>query len=262
VCFADIRQPLTLSINGDRQKTSNTNDKRVSKFQLQRLRKKISLRFFVTTSVTLINCTLVSVNPVRARASLLWTQPVGPLARPGLRPELIPWVYSQLVAKANLTLTPTISPNSEPSLMSIPRRTIWGRTDSGMSGLPPVLLSYWRPTDKMMGAQARYDGFWVGASGDLPQFAADARLVVSVTSVTAWISLRRLDHPRRLPSMSLQRRPAISRRRTRPTSTTSSTVADLQWRATGNTWSTSSWWCQHSATHDAIVYIDKRRSGF
>jgi len=52
---------------------------------------KNSLRFFVTdfvtTSVTLINCTLICGNPVRARASLLWPQPAGPPARPGLRPE-------------------------------------------------------------------------------------------------------------------------------------------------------------------------------
>jgi len=81
VCFVDIRQHLTLSVlahsqNGDQQKTSNTDDERVSKFQLQRpSQKKISLRYFVTTSATLINCTLVSGNPVRARASLLWRQP-------------------------------------------------------------------------------------------------------------------------------------------------------------------------------------------
>jgi len=49
--------------------------------------KKISLRFFVTTSVTLINYTLVNGNPVCARASLLWPQPAGPPARPGLCPE-------------------------------------------------------------------------------------------------------------------------------------------------------------------------------
>jgi len=40
-CFVDIRQHLTLSIlahfqNGDQQQTSNTDDERVSKFQLQR----------------------------------------------------------------------------------------------------------------------------------------------------------------------------------------------------------------------------------
>jgi len=89
VCFADIRQHLTLSIlahfqNGDQQTMSNTDDERVSKFQLQRPSQKISLRFFVTISVTLINCTLVSGNPVRARASLLW-----PPAQTGLRPELL-----------------------------------------------------------------------------------------------------------------------------------------------------------------------------
>jgi len=44
---------------------------------------------FVTTSVTLISCTLVSGNPLRARASLLWPQPAGPPALPGLRPELL-----------------------------------------------------------------------------------------------------------------------------------------------------------------------------
>jgi len=46
--------------------------------------KKTSLRFFVTdfvtTSVTLINCTLVCGNPVCARASLLWPRPAGPPA--------------------------------------------------------------------------------------------------------------------------------------------------------------------------------------
>jgi len=57
-------------------------------FSFRGLRKKILLRFFVTTSVTLINCTLVSGNPVRARASLLWPQPAGPPAWPGLCPEL------------------------------------------------------------------------------------------------------------------------------------------------------------------------------
>jgi len=47
------RQHLTLSIlahfqNGVQQKTSNTNDERLSKFQLQRPSQKNSLHFFVT----------------------------------------------------------------------------------------------------------------------------------------------------------------------------------------------------------------------
>jgi len=61
VYFADLWQHLTLSIlahfqNGEQQKTSNTDDERVSKFQLQRPSQTcatsifvvISLRFFVT----------------------------------------------------------------------------------------------------------------------------------------------------------------------------------------------------------------------
>jgi len=105
VCFADIRLHLTLSIlahfqNGDQQKTSNTDDERVSKFQLYRPSpKKILLRFFVTTSVTLINCTLVSGNPVRSQASLLWPQPAGPPARSGVRPELV--VVSRYIQTRN-----------------------------------------------------------------------------------------------------------------------------------------------------------------
>jgi len=50
VCFADIWQHLTLSIldhfqNGDQQKTSNTDDECVSKYQLQRPSQKNSLHF-------------------------------------------------------------------------------------------------------------------------------------------------------------------------------------------------------------------------
>jgi len=61
VYFADLRQHTTLSIlahfqNGDQQKTSYTDDERMSKFQLQRPSQTratsifvvISLRFFVT----------------------------------------------------------------------------------------------------------------------------------------------------------------------------------------------------------------------
>jgi len=46
-------------------------------------------RDYFSTSVTLINCTLVCGNPVCARDSLLWPQPAGPSARPRLSPELV-----------------------------------------------------------------------------------------------------------------------------------------------------------------------------
>jgi len=101
--FADLRQHLTLSIvhanfqNGDQQKTSNTDDERVYKFQLQRPSNKEKFRDHFghaekTTSVTVRNYTLVSSGNVQlnthTRAILLWPQPAGPSARPGLRPVL------------------------------------------------------------------------------------------------------------------------------------------------------------------------------
>jgi len=110
VYFADLRQHLTLSIlahfqNRDQQKTSNTDDERVSKFQLQRPSQicatsifvVISLRFFVTHfrhfyTLPTSQRTPTARHTIRAlahtQASLLWPQPAGPPAQPGLRPVL------------------------------------------------------------------------------------------------------------------------------------------------------------------------------